>query len=893
MASRPPETRGTYQFTTSDGRVYEVQADNEAQAQRLANFVEERIAAGDVNATGGTPPDNARREEASRPLASLHIGLPFGGPDGPGLDLSTDMFGNAVRNFQHGGALNWDDEIASFVDAIPGGRNIRQVLPVYGGGLGPAAVFDPASQSALTDPDGFWGAFHSNMAAHAAQRAQDEERHPIVAHGAQIGGAIASMAGPGGVAANVAERLLPRAAIPLAMRAEAAMIGAPVRTALARGTVAGGGIGTVAGAGAGEGNRAQSAALGGLTGAGAGALLDTGVSALVPAIGRYASALFGRVPHEEAMTQILQSLRRDGFDLTRPANVQALRTELARFSGRPVSLADIGAATRARAGVGLRSPSDVQQQSIDQVLSRSQGSGVRLRRDVLDNVAPRTDVHALDEQLVAQRASEAERLRQQALFEGGAAPPAEASRSYSDMPAGNPDDVARLRDRWNQFPYHSDAIVNTPQGRGTVFASSVDNAAEGVPASGTVIVKLDDGNMVNIPASDVRSAWAAPRLQSVTPQTADTFAPVAAGSGGPVSAVGSGGLQTRVVSDPQLIALMQHPNMQRALPAALTRSRNELLLNQATGQPTEHLGTEVLTAEQLQNIMDISHGGMLDMRTLDTVKRYLDDEVGNLYRRGQGNTFTVGEAHQVQALRDALRNRMREVNPEYGTYLDQYSGSSDMIDSLEAGRSFRNLDPEEITAGQVGRSTAAQELYRVGAARDLTDTISETTDGRNPATRLLNSDEERAQLDALGLQPGAADRLNTAVGQERQMNLLPAEMAGSATDARAAARADADITPSIPYISGNPVNWAGAGARWIANHFGTQRLAGVNAEVLPRLLETDRAAMDAIIDELEQHGSAQLAATLRRNQRGSRVSRGFAATIGAPVALPQEDYNGR
>lgn len=856
-------TRPVYHITASNGRVYEVEADNPAQARRLSDFIESRIAAGDTEISGGTPPDNAQRRETPPD------------PNATGLRATVD---GAVQ----GGTFNWGDEIAAYADAhIPGLAGLDNLLS------GGDRRFSGFGYDA--DP----GAYQHNLDVARQQQNADLDQHPNAYHTGNIAGTVTSVLAPEGrisaMLGNLAARTLPRAAIPLAARVASASIGAPVRFSMARGALTGGAIGGLAGAGEGEGNRWQSGVLGTVAGGAGGAVLDPLISAFVPAIQRYAGALFGRMPHEEAMSQIITSLQRDGFDLTRPANVQALRAELSRFGGRPVSLADVGAATRARAGVGLRSPSAVQQQSVDQVYSRAQGQGLRLRRDVLENVAPRTDVHALNDTLVAQRAQEAERLRQAALYEGN-------TPSQGRLDVSEPDDS----EPYHLLDYNPSPHIDNSERVGA--ALSVDDTGN----HGSLDIFPPAGEVRNIGANRIGPVAMRDLLRHIRTQFPDlqtisgeriTGARTITQSGERTPAIDMSrvqpvgdGLQTRMVPDLQIAQLLQHPQMRRALPAAFQHSSNELALLRATGQDTSHLevGNGAIDPEQFQQMME-SGGIVPDARTLDMIKRHLDREVSTLYRRGSTDTFSAGEAHQVRDLRDALRSRMRENIPGYGDYLDQYSGSSDMIDSLEAGQHFRNLDPEVITAEQGARSTAAQDLYRVGAARDLTNTLNSTSDRANAASRILNSPEERAQLEALGLQPGAAGRLNTAVGQERQLNQLPAELANSSTDARAAARADAEVTPNIPYISANPINWFGSAARWAANHASTQRMAGINEELLPRVLETNRTAIDAIITELEQHGGAQLAAQLRRQQRGSRVTRTFANIIGAPVALPQTE----
>ena len=693
-------------------------------------------------------------------------------------DESSSM-GAFLRGLPHEALFNFDDEIASFANAA--GLAPLDNLTGAGGG----------DQQAFWDnPDGFWAAVRNNMGDLKDQRKTDETQHPIAAATGNITGALSTLPRAGMAVASK---------LPQAVRSFATAN--PIKTA----AVAGATGGAASGAGAGEeGTRAQSAALG----AGTGLVLGTGLAGaieLAPAVATYAKIFMNKASEKEAIAQIVKALQRDGFDVTSPQGVQALQSELAQYTGKPVSLADVGGATRSRTGVALRSPSQAQQEAIDRVMARQEGSGQRLARDVRENVAPRTDVHALNDDLVAQRAQEAEALRRRALFEEvpAEAPPPRAAVEQQFAPDEG------LQRALGQEPPEQFARVPVP--------------VEGAPPTTT--------------------------------------------------------LKSRIVEDPELQGLVRLPDSQKALTAALQRAQSERDLLAAQGKDISHLP-------------DLTRGSDLDVRTLDYLKRFLDDEVNTLYKRGDTATFKAGQAAQVKALRDAIRERMRAAVPEYGDYLDAYKGSSEMIDALEEGQNFARLAPEEIAAGQEARSTAGQELYRVGAARNLLDVLQSTKDGRSPASRILNSDEARTQLSATGVNPFNAGALNKSVQQERVLDLLPRELAGSQTAQRAIAQADADAGAdmALPFNPGSPYGWAGAAIRGVINRTSVNRNASVNAELLPRLVETDPAAVQRIITELEDQGNMAAARELRRRTREIQASGVGSVMIGAPVALPGVDY---
>lgn len=777
-----------YEITASNGQVYRVTG-TAKQAKDLGDWIEQRIAAGDPQLSGNvTRPHNAQIVQGRPEVEGVQY--KDAGPDGQRqVDRGGFMAGldSLIRGGARGVTGNFMDEIAAGLDAVV-----------------PLDRLSGMPVKSIWDGSSFSDAYNHNVNLQRQIDEADDAQHPYLSGTGKVGGAVAQTL----LGARALGALAPRAATAL----EAASTAAPLRTATAVGAVGGGAQGLLAGAGEGESTaqRAKNAKLGGFTGAMMGGALAPVAASLAPAVGRYASVLFGRAPEKEATRQLVQALQRDGFDVTSPSGVQALRQELSNYLGKPVSLADIGSATRARAGVGLRAPSAAQGQAIDTVMQRQAGQGARLASDIRSTVAPRTDVHALDDALVAQREEAAIPLRDQALFTEG-------------------------------------------QGFGNVG----DPRQALVAPTGRVEPEAADAGLRRMLGMEVPEA---------TPQ----YVPVPR-AGTDVALT----RQSRIHEDPQLQQLARLPFAQRALGAATKLAQEEVNLRSVLGQPIDHLP-------------DVSAAGAnLDMRTLDYLKRFLDKEVSSLGRGAATDTFKAAEYGQVRDLRNALRERMRDQVPEYGQYLDAYRGSSEMIDALREGRQFRQLDPEHITAGQGGRSQAAQELYRVGAARDLLDDVNAARDGANPASRILNSNEARDQLAATGVSPDDLARLNRSVGIERQLNLLPAELAGSQTAARAAAAMDADagVAAQLPFNPGSPLGWIGAIGRGVLNHASTARNARVNEALLPRMLESNPAAIERTIQELEASGRATEAETLRRAVRTRLLTGTLGNLIGGASAV--------
>ncbi len=762
----------------------------------------------------------------------------YGGERVVAPEDDSSAVGAYVRGVNQGGTFNFGDEIAAGANAaIPGLAWLDNLSGIGGEQQGPFNGSD------------FWSRFEHNMDEMQGKLEADREHHNTARILGNVSGALATLP-----AAEATAARLPQA---LRVAAEAN----PIKTAIVAGT----GAGAVSGAGEGRGNRAQSAALGALAGGATGGLVG-GAIVSAPVVAQYAKVLFnnGQSVTREAISQITSALKRDGFDVTSPTGVQKLKNALQEYTGKPVSLADIGASTRARTGVGLRAPSEQQQIGIDTVMSRQAGQANRLARDVRETVAPRTDVHAIDDDLVAQRAEEAQKLRDLALFEDG------------------PEKV-RLEERvFKPIPLSPEV-----QAKADAFAAENETNAEATAEA--IARELEDMRLVpgfeNHPVSinevqglvldDMGIARDAPgALEFVR----DVFNRTNSKLKFPPREIKeAGGRQSRIVDDSTLQQLARLPMAQKALQGAKETANAERLLLDAQGLPSDHLPY---------------HGdaSQLDMRAFDYLKRYLDDEVNLLYKRGQSRSFTAGEAAQVKQLRDTIREQLRSYNPQYADYLDAYKGSSEMIDALRSGREFDRLDPEQIAAEQAGRSTAGQELFRVGTARNLLDTIkSARGEGAVPANRILNSPEEREQLAATGVSPENFNTLTSRVGQERNMSLLTRELQGSQTAQRQAAQLDAEGGgPIVPFNPSSGFGWAGAIIRSVANKTSTQRNAAVNEALLPRLLSQDPKVIESTITELEKAGQVALARQIKRSLAARRAGAYGGLAIGSPVALPEE-----
>ena len=160
-------------------------------------------------------------------------------------------------------------------------------------------------------------------------------------------------------------------------------------------------------------------------------------------------------------------------------------------------------------------------------------------------------------------------------------------------------------------------------------------------------------------------------------------------------------------------------------------------------------------------------GTVPDVRTLDYMKRALDAQISAGYR--SDNAATLASANAMKDLRNALRDRTKEVVPEYGAALQVYKGDKEILDALRAGyNDFNKLDHEEVIKLVSGFSPAEKEAFRTGVVRDLYGKMFNTSRNIN-AAGLLEAPEMQAKLQPLFDNPAQFRLFQAAVERESQL----------------------------------------------------------------------------------------------------------------------------
>ena len=271
-----------------------------------------------------------------------------------------------------------------------------------------------------------------------------------------------------------------------------------------------------------------------------------------------------------------------------------------------------------------------------------------------------------------------------------------------------------------------------------------------------------------------------------------------------------------------------------------------------------------------------------DVKTLDFIKRGLDDIVD---RNTDAITGKIkGEvAKGVNNLRKQYIAVLDGLSPEYKAARAAWSGPSRSLDMMNKGRRFINAD-EEITAGQLLKMTGDEKFFfRMGAARQLRDTIFNTPDGTNAVRRIFGSELKRQRLRAVFPDNASFKAFRETMEQETELfrtRAIVSPRSGSQTDLRAAERSDLaeDFGGVVSDLArGNQGNAAARFLRKIG--IGSDQMTPDQALTLTKALFTNDTATNrriinalSLARQLSQAGNVAVgAATVEGARQGATV----------------------
>jgi hypothetical protein len=145
------------------------------------------------------------------------------------------------------------------------------------------------------------------------------------------------------------------------------------------------------------------------------------------------------------------------------------------------------------------------------------------------------------------------------------------------------------------------------------------------------------------------------------------------------------------------------------------------------------------------NIEDLKALGGYDLRTLDYIKRGLDDVlfVRSVPTAGTGKQL-LGK---LKEKRREFVNVIDEVGPaSYKQARDVFAGQTEVLDAIREGQNFTNLSPDQIKKAFGKMTQGERDGFRAGVYDSVRENIAKGADGANVLRRVWNSPQKRDQL---------------------------------------------------------------------------------------------------------------------------------------------------
>lgn len=293
---------------------------------------------------------------------------------------------------------------------------------------------------------------------------------------------------------------------------------------------------------------------------------------------------------------------------------------------------------------------------------------------------------------------------------------------------------------------------------------------------------------------------------------------------------------------------------------------------------------EVIRDPKTGNPVDVKITGTVpDVRTLDYMKRALDAQISAGYR--SDNAATLASANAYKDLRNALRDRTKEVVPEYNAALQTYKGDKEILDSLRAGyNDFGKMDHEEVIKLVANMSPAEKEAFRTGVVRDIYGKLFTTSRNIN-AGAILNAPEMQAKLQPLFDSPAHFRLFQAATEREGQLfEQANRILKGSQTGKRMAMRekfedgGEGFTQAAAQAITGGwKSSLTGMASRALYKTTMTEDMADKLATMLMSKDPKEVAAVVKILEDYAERAAPKAAAATRRE---------LGATTGTTIGFP-------
>lgn len=314
----------------------------------------------------------------------------------------------------------------------------------------------------------------------------------------------------------------------------------------------------------------------------------------------------------------------------------------------------------------------------------------------------------------------------------------------------------------------------------------------------------------------------------------------------------------KAVVSPEIDKILETPAGKQALGIARQKMMNDRSL---MGLPDKELGEIARDAHAMGKLAEYPQGGVaagLNLRSLDYVKRALDDQIGAAYRAGENDNGRI-----LTGLKNGLLDAMDEADST-GTYAKAREVSGDYLKNkaaMDNGLNYTKLGaPEEIKAHFDNLGPTEKESFKAGMVRAIKNKMDAAGDNYDLYKQVFGSQLKRDSIAAV-LNPSEFSVLERNMTAEKNLFEFKNQMLGNSRTALRTISADEFKSGGQQIYqdllqNGTPTRTAiKAATKWVGSVFDglSDKTAGNVAKIL---YETDPSKKLEIMKALQ--GSSAL-----------------------------------
>lgn len=253
------------------------------------------------------------------------------------------------------------------------------------------------------------------------------------------------------------------------------------------------------------------------------------------------------------------------------------------------------------------------------------------------------------------------------------------------------------------------------------------------------------------------------------------------------------------IGSPEIDAILATPAGTKALKQAGVKMQNDMTL---AGKPDPEIMQQIKESGQYVPFKGGVASG-LKLRTLDYVKRSLDDQISTAQRAGENDEVRIltGLKGKLVGALDAADTTAKPGLPgkigqraatpatpgAYARARQVYSGTSQSMEALESGKNFLKNEPQENAALVSSLSQGDKEFFKIGAASQLRKQLAKTGPSGDESKKIIGNAYTRAQLRPLFDNDADYDKfINSVTAENRMFNTGSDVLGNSRTAARLA-----------------------------------------------------------------------------------------------------------